>query len=234
MNDTNSSISSHRIDRAVNWFLRHWLVIVLTLLLLFTLGPFLAPIAMATGYERVGQTIYTFYIPFCHQLPQRSWFLFGPKLTYTLEEIRQVYPDIDLWRLRFFYGTPQMGWKVAWSDRMLSFYTMTPVWGLCYAWRRTKHPISWRLLVLTLLPLGVDGFSHLINDALYGVSGTGFRDTNAWLAALSGQHWPAFYAGDHVGTFNWWMRLLTGLLAAWGLAFFAFPGIDRLIDDELQ
>lgn len=234
MNSASSSQLTIGVDRAAQWFLRHWLAVLLTLLLIFTLAPFLAPMAMAAGYEQLGHLIYTFYIPFCHQLPQRSWFLFGEKFSYTLDEIRQVYPDVDLWRLRFFYGNPQMGWKVAWSDRMLSFYTMTPVFGLLYAWRRNRRPVSWQLLALTLLPLGVDGLSHLMNDLLYGLSGAGFRDTNAWLAALTGNRWPALYVGDHVGAFNWWMRLLTGLLAAWGMAFFAFPGIDKLIDEELS
>ena len=43
---------------------------------------------------------------------------------------------------------------------------------------------------------------------------------------------PGFYAGDHLGTFNWWMRLVTGLLAAWGLAFYSFPHLDRQIARE--
>lgn len=37
--------------------------------------------------------------------------------------------------------------------------------------------------------------------------GQGFRDSNAWLAALSQQSLPAaFYAGDAWGSFNAWMR----------------------------
>jgi hypothetical protein len=34
------------------------------------------------------------------------------------------------------------------------------------------------------------------------------------------------------GTFNWWMRLLTGLLAAWGVAFLAFPWLDHLFQHD--
>ena len=41
---------------------------------------------MHLGWSNLGKTIYNFYIPFCHQLPQCSWFLFGEKLTYTLAE----------------------------------------------------------------------------------------------------------------------------------------------------
>lgn len=229
-----SSAIAEWADRLVLWILTHWLALVLAALLIVTLLPFLAPVFMVWGWTRLGELIYTLYIPTCHQLPQRSWFLFGEKLTYTLPEIQQVYPSSDPWQLRFFYGTPEMGWKVAWSDRMISFYTMTPVFGLLYAALRrwVRRPLPLKLFLLTLLPLALDGVTHMINDTLFGVSAGGFRDTNAWLALLTGNVFPGFYAGDHLGTFNWWMRLVTGLLAAWGIAFYAFPWLDRLLGTE--
>ena len=58
--------------------------------------PFLAPVAMQLGWTRIGRIIYTVYIPFCHQLPQRSWFLFGPNLTYRLDEITDVIGVVDI------------------------------------------------------------------------------------------------------------------------------------------
>ena len=225
-------------DRLVFGFMRYWLVFFLAAFLLFALVPFAAPIAMYAGWERAGGLIYKLYGLFCHQLPQRSWFLFGDKFTYTLDEIGQVYPYTDALRLRSFYGTSEMGWKVAWSDRMISFYFMIPVFGLVYAaWRkagRRTKPISFRLLVLLILPLAIDGFTHMFSDLIYGVSGGGFRDTNAWLALITGNAFPNFYASDHFGTFNWWIRVFTGLLAAWGVAFWTFPWIDQMMQDELH
>ncbi len=214
---------------------RHFLGLLLGGMLIVTLLPFLAPLLMATGWTGAGALVYTLYTPFCHQLPQRSWFLYGEKLTYTLDEINRVYPSTDPWQLRFFYGTAEMGWKVAWSDRMISFYTMTPVFGLLYAalGRRRLRPISWKILLLTLLPLALDGGSHALNDLISGVSNGGFRDINGWLAGLTNNAFPTFYAGDHFGTFNWWGRLFTGLLAAWGTAFFAFPWLDQLFQRQI-
>lgn len=223
------------VDRFVWGIFRHGLTWVLAGMLLFVMLPFAAPLLMAAGWTGAGELLYRLYALFCHQLPQRSWFLFGPKFTYTLAEIRQVAPATDVWTLRAFFGTPEMGWKVAWSDRMISFYTMTPVFGLCYVLLRRLRPIrplSWRLLVPALLPLALDGGTHALNDLLYGISANGFRDTNEWLALLTGNAFPTFYAGDHAGTFNWWMRLLTGLTAAWGVAFWFFPWLDRLFQEE--
>ncbi len=224
------------VESTVSWAISHWLTIILVVLLFFCLLPFLAPVAMQVGQPELGRLIYILYTPFCHQLPQRSWFLFGEKFTYTAAEIAQIYPMDDPLTLRFFYGTPEIGWKVAWSDRMISFYTMFPVFGLAYdacrRWWRPLRPIPLPVLALVLAPIAVDGLTHAASDLLYGVSSGGFRDTNFWLATLTGNRWPSFYAGDHFGTFNWWMRLLTGLLAAWGLAFSIFPALDYLIQRE--
>jgi hypothetical protein len=222
------------VDRFAAAIERHWLFLLLAVMLIVTGLPFLAPIFMSIGWTGPATLLYTLYTPFCHRLPQRSWFLLGEKLTYTLDEINRVYPSTDSWQLRLFYGTPEMGWKVAWSDRMISFYTMTPVFGLLYAalGRGRLRPIHWRVFVLALLPL--DGATHIFSDLISGVSSGGFRDTNIWLAALTGNAFPTFYAGDHFGTFNWWARLLTGLLAAWGIAFFAFPWLDKLFQRQTQ
>lgn len=227
-----------RIDRAVDFVVRHLLGLLVFGLLAATLLPFAAPLFMHWGWERPAQFLYTAFGYTCHQLPQRSWFLFGPKLTYKLDEIRVVWPAGSAAELRRFVGTPQMGWKVAWSDRMLSFYTMTAVWGAGY-WllRRARvqvWPLRWGVVALAMAPLALDGLSHLLNDVLVGVSGTGFRDTNAWLRVLTGNAWPAFYAGDQAGAFNWWMRLVTGVLAAWALAFAFFPRFERILAEETE
>ena len=225
-------------DKVVCWCVRHWLVLLLTTMLLFVIFPFLAPAAMAVGWTGVGDLIYWLYTPFCHQLPQRSWFLFGDKLTYTIDEINYVFPYHDAWNLRRFYGTPVMGWKVAWSDRMISFYTMTPIFGVLYAFLRRADrwvkPMSLRVLFLALMPMSLDAFAHLLNDIVAGDYVSGFRDTNSWLTRLTANAFPGFYTGDQLGTFNWWTRLLTGILAAWGVAFTVFPFFNKIIGEEVQ
>ncbi len=181
--------------------------------------PFLAPISMHLGQTELAGLIYKIYSFFCHQLPQRSFFLFGVKPMYNLVEIQTAWrPTMDPLVLRQFIGNPVMGWKVAWSDRMVSFYTS--IWVstiLRWFWWPGSYKNSKRTALLFLLPMAVDGFSHLISD-LSGI-GQGFRANNAWLVALTGNALPSwFYAGDTLGSFNFWMRLLTGLLAGWGIA----------------
>jgi len=127
-----------------------------------------------------------------------------------------------------------MGWKVAWSDRMVSMFTSLWIFGLLW-WplrkRLPKLPI-WGL-VLFLLPMALDGGTHFLSD-LAGL-GLGFRDANLWLAALT-QHMfrPEFYAGEVWGSFNSIMRLLTGILFGLGVAWFTFPYLnDGLSDNDM-
>lgn len=235
--DIHATASSRRADWMIAFCLRHGLILLLALLLVFTLLPFAAPLAMYVGWESEGELLYRFYSLFCHQLPQRSWFLFGPKLTYSLAELQQVNPGLSPPELRAFVGTPALGWKVAWSDRMVAFYTLTPVFGLAYVMMRWAGrqiaPLPWTVLLILLLPLVIDGGTHAINDVLTGgTSVGGFRDTNQWLAWLTFDAFREFYVGDQFGTFNWWARLVTGSIAAWGVAFTVFPLIDQILQHE--
>jgi hypothetical protein len=112
-----------RSGRLVAWLSRHW-VSFLTLALGIWVGlPWLAPLFMKLGWATAADVIYFLYGWQCHQLPQRSFFLFGEKSMYSLAEIQAVWQVTDNpLILRQFVGNPEMGWKVAWSDRMVSLY----------------------------------------------------------------------------------------------------------------
>ena len=67
--------------------------------------------------------------------------------------------------------------------------------------------------------------------------GLGFRDSNQWLAMLTNNSLPAgFYAGDALGSFNSFMRFITGLLAGLGIVWLAFPYIfqTQALNQELE
>ena len=217
------------LQRLEQRFLRHWPVILAVVLGIWVLLPFFAPAAMKAGFIDIAKAIYLFYGIQCHQLPQRSFFLFGPQLTYSLEQINTARGSENLnpMLLRQFTGNEQLGYKVAWSDRMVSLYTSFAAGVAIYAALRGRiKPLPILILVALLIPLGMDGISHTISD-FWGI-GNGFRDTNAWLRALTGDIFPAsFYAGDAWGSFNAWMRLISGVLAGVGLAWFLLPRFDK-------
>ena len=210
-----------------DWLARHWFLLFGLVYGLWVWLPFLAPLLMHVGWDFAGRTLYFAYSFFCHQLPERSIFLFGQKTMYSLSEIQAAWRQtIDPLVLRQFTGNANMGWKIAWSDRMISLYTS--IWIFAVAWlpfRRRLKPLPWWGLVLLVLPVALDGGTHLISD-LAGI-GQGFRDSNQWLAVLTANSLPAsFYAGDAIGSFNALVRLASGVLAGLGLVWFAFPYME--------
>jgi hypothetical protein len=53
-------------------------MLLILALFIFNALPFLAPVFMKLGLEGIGRAIYLIYWPLCHQMAQRSFFLFGP------------------------------------------------------------------------------------------------------------------------------------------------------------
>ena len=222
--------TSHRtwaiwLNRVVYWLSRHWLLPISFLIGLYVGLPWVAPLFMEMGWSGAGNLIYLLYATQCHQLPQRSFFLFGDQAMYSLGQVQLAWQNTNNpFILRQFTGDPTMGWKVAWSDRMVFMYTTILIWGMLF-WllRKRLKPLPWWGLALLLLPMAIDGFTHMISDFTAGI-GLGFRDSNAWLAALTKDAFPdTFYVGDAFGSFNSWMRLITGLLFSLGIVWAFYP-----------
>ena len=218
------------IDRFAFWFARHWLAVFVVLYGAFVLVPFLAPVLMRIGAADAAQVVYGIYSLVCHQLPQRSFFLFGDKWMYSLDEIKVVWQLDGFFGLRQFIGDSEFGYKVAWSDRMISFYGSIWVGAMLFAALRSRvkalAPLVW--FAVGIAPVSLDGVTHMLNDALAGTSGAGFRDTNAWLVFLTGNAWPSsFYVGDALGSFNSDLRWITGILFGITTVWFIFPMIEN-------
>ena len=215
------------LNRAVYHLSRHWLAWFLVLAGLWVVLPWLAPAFMRLGWEGPARAIYWFYSFQCHQLPQRSFFLFGPQPMISLEVVRSIWADtFDPQVLRQFIGDAGVGFKVAWSDRMVSTYSSLPLAAaLWWPLRRRLRPLPFWGFALLTLPLLLDGGSHMVSD-LAGID-QGFRSANAWLASLTANRLAAsFYAGNALGAFNSWMRLISGTLFGIGAVWFAFPHVD--------
>lgn len=221
----------------INYLKHHWIIPLSVLLGIYVGLPFLAPLFKHFGADWAGNSVYFIYSFLCHQLPERSFFLFGTKFTYSLAEIQNAWQNTNNPAiLRQFIGNPTMGWKLAWSDRMVAMFTSLWLFGLLW-WpiRRKLGRLPLWGLVLFLLPMLMDGGSHFFSD-LAGI-GQGFRDTNSWLAIIT-QHAfnSAFYQGDAWGSFNSLVRILTGFLFGIGIVWYTYPyldqaltGLDRLI-----
>jgi uncharacterized membrane protein len=168
------------LDRQIYRLARHWLAVFNVLTGLYVLLPLLAPVLMAAGAPQVGRLIYFAYRPACHQLPERTFFLFGPQPSYTLDELwaRGVVDPADglLTRQRFL-GAAQIGWKMAICERDIAMYGTLFVGGLLFGLLRKRlRPLSLLGYVLCLVPMFIDGSTQLV----------GLRESTALLRVLTG------------------------------------------------
>ena len=169
------SAAQARLDGAITWAGRHWLLLLNGGAALYAGLPWLSPLAKAAGHPLLGELLFRMYTPLCHQLPERSFFCYGH--------------------------------QVAFCHRCAAMYTAIVVAGLLFALaRRHVRPASLKVAGLLLLPMLLDGGSHLLDD----VFGLGWRG-----------------GGDAIGTPNFWLRMGTGVLV--GVAAFVaiYPRLER-------
>jgi len=175
-----------RTNRLALRLARHWLILVLGFLLLYTGLALTPPLFMKAGWEGAANIVHKVYAPMCHQFAFRSWFLFGEQLVYpravagsslgSFESYASQDPhfagvDLAVWsadlqlRARSFRGNEQMGYKTALCERDVAIYGMMVLAGLLFTRaRRWLRPAPLMLYVLLGLgPLGLDGFSQMFS-----------------------------------------------------------------------
>src|SRR5579862_4497034 len=152
------------------WILDHWVLIFSVLYGIVMVVPFLAPVFMRLGWVGPAQTIYFIYSFLCHQMAQRCFFLFGVQPMYNAAQLPLTLTgsmDTDMLSLRAFTGNASLGWKVAWSDRMVYMYGAMWLGGMLYGFLRQRRPIrplSIIGFVMLLVPMAVDGGTHWLSD----------------------------------------------------------------------
>lgn len=107
-----------------------------------------------------------------------------------------------------------LGHQVAFCQREAAMYTLLFLGGLIYAPLRKKvRPISLRATGYLLLPMLLDGGTHLIDDLL---------------------PWIELRGSDALGSLNWWLRMLTGLLFAIAVILGIYTRLDRSFRPEID
>ncbi|HET6443185.1 MAG TPA: DUF2085 domain-containing protein [candidate division Zixibacteria bacterium] len=228
------------IDRGVYWLSKHWLAVFNTLALIYVGLPILAPALMNAGLETPARVIYRIYSPLCHQMTQRSFFLFGDQYAYPraiagteLTPIETYVGDIpefdnvdpDDWPAFFtaarrYLGDEQLGYKIALCQRDIGIYLFVLVGGLLYAMLRNRiniKPLPILLfVVIGLAPIAIDGFSQLFSywsTPLDGSDPTGLAATIQSIIPLR-ESTPM-------------MRALTGAWFGLALVWLAYPHVNE-------
>jgi uncharacterized membrane protein len=149
-------------DKAIFRFAKHWLAVINLFWGLYVGLPFLAPILMHAGWELPARAIYAIYRPACHQRPERSYFLGGPEVIYSPEELGAAGVDLDPFARDI--GNEEVGWKVAFCERDVAIYGAIFLTGLVYGLVRGRLQ-GWRMpfryFLIFLVPMGIDGVLQL-------------------------------------------------------------------------
>jgi uncharacterized membrane protein len=152
-----------RITRWLTHFLygfsAHWLFVANIAIGLYFCLPLLAPVLMATGHERAAGLIYHLFQPLCHQLPERSYFLFGGRMVYSYDDLARLLGGVVPAR---YIGTASLGFKVAICERDVAIYAAMLFWGVLFAFLRNHlKPLPVKAFVLLCVPMAVDGLGQL-------------------------------------------------------------------------
>ncbi len=89
-----------RVDRAVLAVVRHWVLAINLIGGLYAGLPLLAPWLLSRGITFPANAIYFFYGLTCHQLPERSFYIFGNKMCYC-QRCCAIYSGVFVFGLLF-------------------------------------------------------------------------------------------------------------------------------------
>lgn len=121
------------------------------------------------------------------------------------------------------------GYQVAFCYRNTAIYAGFIIFGVLYGLGRDRQvpwlrwlqkPLPWWLFVLMLLPMLADGLTHMF----------GLRDTMLDMTVEA--NFGMFTIGSQPFSLNWWLRVITGFMAAAGAVWFAFPRMDRAVAES--
>jgi uncharacterized membrane protein len=65
----------------------HWLKILNLAVFVFVALPIASPLLAAAGYDSAASAIFAAYSLTCHQLPYRSWFIFGHQMAFCQRDL---------------------------------------------------------------------------------------------------------------------------------------------------
>ncbi len=170
---------ARRVDGAILGIARHWLALFNALVALYLLLPFLAPMLARAGLTTPASLIYSVYSATCHQLPERSYFLFGEQPLYSLSalETSGLGEDQGLFQRRAFRGNENTGYKIAICQRDVAIYGSVVAAGLLFGILRGRvRTIGLRFYLVLLIPIALDGLTQLF----------GLRESTWWLRTFTG------------------------------------------------
>lgn len=144
-----SRVVTNAIEGVFDPFQRHWLAFLNGALALFIGVSALGPVGYALGLTGPSSAVFDFYRFFCGQVPSHSFYI--------------------------------AGYQMCLCSRCLAIYSSLLAGGLIlslFRYRAFFHirPISWKMWVLAMIPMALDGGTQLF----------GLHESNVYLRLLTG------------------------------------------------
>jgi uncharacterized membrane protein len=170
---------------------------------------------MHFGWTAPADAIYKMYSVTCHQLAYRTYFFFGEQPAYTIAELQAALtvnnPAADAFFWRDFIGNPQLGFKMAWCERDVAIYLAMLGAFLVFGGLRARvQPLDWRIYLLFVIPMAIDGAWQLLTSPLYILP----------------------FLPQHESTPE--LRAITGALFGFGSVWLVFPHVERAMREAYQ
>lgn len=168
---------------------------------------FLPALLYKVGLTGASKALYFMLGFLCHQMPQRSFFLFGKDFTYSQEQLMTTLKWGQMFTLDIkerFTCSEDYGCKLGVCSRCTGIYTglFSGMLG-AGVFRKTKVPKIWVLIFL--VPMAIDGTIQLI-------------------AALLNPAHPLYESNNK-------LRFITGFLFGLGFSLFAFSKLLQELED---
>lgn len=203
-------------DHLIFWLTHHWLAVLNLVAVLYVGLPVLAPLFLYLDLRLPARIIYAIYQPLCHQLPQRSWFLFGSQAAYRLGELAELLGEGAAPGpfQGAFVGTHELGYKMALCQRCTAIYGMIALSGIVYSGLRQRMKVPpmplWAYGLVGVLPMLIDG---------------GWQ----WVSYAVSILLPQLPVSPHETTPL--MRTITGVLFGLSTVWLAYPYVQEAMDE---
>jgi uncharacterized membrane protein len=200
---------------------------IIIFLFVYSLLPFISPVAFKLNLNGLGQGIQYVYQIFCHQRVERSMFLFaddGLVKFYTIEQLEEIgyikatdKPGIygDGWELYQYpyWGNEQIGYKVAYCIRDIGLYlglSFASLFLYIYILKKKKIVwLKWYWVLLLCLPMMIDGVFQTFLEILGPY--------------ILGSYYDLKWVAPYVSNID--KRWISGLLFGIGFAFIVIPNL---------
>lgn len=210
--------SSHALsvwlNRRLQWLSRHWLAVANLFFFTYVGLPFMAPILLAAGFTGAANTIYQIYNIVCHQLPTRTYFIFGEQVAMC-ERCISIYLTLFAGGIVFNFARYR---QLPFQWFVLFALPMAVDGGTAFVSELNAVLPLWPFWLIAIGAMGIFWFILFKQDTMFWQMYVVFGGILLGLAYIQ-------FFGPRISDVYW--RNITGFLFGVGAVWFAYPSLEE-------